>query len=469
MVTMSCPDADYARRVTESLWRQANMPGSALDHLKLTGTSPLLPTSFHVAVAAQSSIACAALAAVHLGELRGAPPQAVGVDMHDAERECTGLFTLEGRVPDAWAPLSGLYRCADGFVRIHANFDHHRDGTLALLGLPPRQSTREQVSQTLARWKKVDFETEAARHGLVVAAGRTFEEWDGHSQSRFIANAPLFEIRRIGDADPALLPALDPNSRPLSGIRALDLTRILAGPVCGRTLAAYGADVMLVNSPNLPNIAAIADTSRGKRSVLVDLAELKGRDKLTELLRGAHLFIQGYRPSGLEQLGFGPDAAASIRPGIVYVSLSAYGASGPWARRRGFDSLVQTATGFNMAEGKAAGSDLPRAMPVQILDFASGFLMAFAAQVALARQQAEGGSWHVQVSLAQTANWLRSLGRIENNFQARNTAPEDYLESYACGFGELRAMPHAGQLSRTPTRWTRPSNPPGSDVPAWTD
>lgn len=467
--SVPCPDSVYTGEVVQSLWHQAALPGAVLDQLSLSGTSPLLPTSFHVAVAAQSSIACAALAAAYMGELRGAPPQAVSVDMHDAERECTGLFTLEGQVPDVWAPLSGLYRCADGFVRIHANFDHHRDGALALLGLPPGKSNREQVSRALASWKKVDFETEAARQGLVVAAGRTFEEWDHHPQARFIANSPLFDIRRISDADPVSLPALDPDARPLASIRALDLTRILAGPVCGRTLAAYGADVMLVNSPNLPNIAAIADTSRGKRSALIDLADKPGRDKLTELLRGAHLFIQGYRPGGLEQLGFDPESVASIRPGIVYVSLSAYGSSGPWARRRGFDSLVQTATGFNLAEGRAAGSDLPRAMPVQILDFASGFLMAFAAQVALARQQTEGGSWHVQVSLAQTANWLRSLGRVENNFHPRNNALEAYLESYACGFGTLQAMPHAGHLSRTPTAWARPSNPPGTDLPDWTD
>ena len=155
--------------------------------------------------------------------------------------------------------------------------------------------------------------------------------------------------------------------RPLDGVRVLDLTRILAGPVCGRMLAGYGADVLLVNSPNLPNLESIADTSRGKRSAHVDLRTDAGRQDLRWLLAGSNVFVQGYRPGGLAALGFSPDAVAGLRPGIVCVSLSAYGGVGPWAKRRGFDSLVQTATGFNHAEAEAAGSSTPKALPMQIL------------------------------------------------------------------------------------------------------
>lgn len=466
---MASPDASYSRSVAESLWQQVSMPEAALSNLTLSGSSPLLPTSFHVAVGAQSAIACAALAATTLGEMRGATAQKVSVDMHDAERECTAWFTVDGELPTAWAPLSGLYPCADGFVRIHANFDHHRDGALRLLGIdgPPAKIGREQVSRALASWNKVDFETEAARKELVVAAGRSFDEWDAHPQASFIANSPVFTIDRIGDAESISLPALNDRQRPLTGLRTLDLTRILAGPVCGRTLAAYGADVMLVNSPDLPNIAAIADTSRGKRSANVDLTNPEGCAQLWSLVEQSHLFIQGYRPGGLARFGFGPEEAARVRPGIVYVTLSAYGSAGPWANRRGFDSLVQTATGFNFAEGQAAGSDLPRPLPVQILDFASGFLMAYGAQAALARQLAEGGSWHVHVSLAQTAHWLRGLGRVDNNFHDHDLALTEHLLPYESGFGALRAMPHAARFSRTPAVWTRASNPPGSDAAHW--
>jgi crotonobetainyl-CoA:carnitine CoA-transferase CaiB-like acyl-CoA transferase len=253
----------------------------------------------------------------------------------------------------------------------------------------------------------------------------------------------------------------------LTGVRTLELTRILAGPVGGKALAAYGSEVLLVNSPRLPNIAAIADTSRGKRSAHVDLDTAQGRDLMANLIRDAHVMVQGYRPHSLARRGFGPAEVSVLRPGIVYVSLSAYGTRGPWARRRGFDSLVQTAMGFNDAEGKAVGDGKPRPLPMQILDHASGYLIALGASAALCRQQREGGSWHVQVSLAQTGQWLRSLGRIADGFQAPPLAREPYLETLASGFGELRSVRHSAHLERTPVAWAHPSMPPGSSLPQW--
>jgi len=279
----------------------------------------------------------------------------------------------------------------------------------------------------------------------------------------------LFTIERIGDAPPLPLPPLAADARPLSGLRVLDLTRVLAGPVGGKALAAYGADVMLVNAPQLPNIAAIADTSRGKLSSHIDLRSDLGRAALAALAGDAHVMVQGYRPGGLAALGFGPAELARQRPGIVYVSLSAYGTQGPWAPRRGFDSLVQTAMGFNQAEGEAAGDGKPRAMPMpmQILDEASGYLIAFGAAAALWRQQREGGSWHVQVSLAQTGQWLRSLGRVANGLAAARPDIAPFTEASDSGFGPLRAVRHSAQLARTPAGWPRPSMPPGSHPPRW--
>jgi len=248
----------------------------------------------------------------------------------------------------------------------------------------------------------------------------------------------------------------------------LELTRILAGPVGGRALAAYGADVMLINAPHLPNIEAIADTSRGKRSALLDLRHPEQRARMDALLTEAHVFIQGYRPGALAGLGFGVGEVAARRPGAVYVSLCAYGTQGPWRERRGFDSLLQTATGFNLAEAQAAGEpDKPRPLPMQMLDEATGYLIAFGAAAALHRQRREGGSWHVQVSLAQTGLWLRQLGRVDGAFGVRPQPLEPYLETTASGFGQLRAVRHGAQLSRTPAAWTRPSVPPGHSQPHW--
>jgi crotonobetainyl-CoA:carnitine CoA-transferase CaiB-like acyl-CoA transferase len=449
------------------LWQLAGLPGDALRYAQLTGADPVLPSSFAVGTAAQATIAAAALAACELGHARGAPRQEVAVDMAHAAIECTGWFSIDGRVPDLWDAFSGLYRCADGWVRIHANFAHHRHGALKLLGLDPDTSRRADAEQAMLSWRAADFEDAAAAAGLVATALRSFTQWDATVHGQAVAALPLLRIERIGDAAPLALPGLDARQRPLEGIKVLDLTRILAGPVGGRALAAYGADVMLVNAPHLPNIEAIADTSRGKRSAHVDLRTPDGRAAMDALLAEAHVFIQGYRPGGLESLGYGPAAAAARRPGLVYVSLTAYGTSGPWAARRGFDSLVQTAMGFNDAEGEAAGDGKPRPLPMQILDEATGYLIAMAAAAALWLQQREGGSWHVQVSLAQTGHWLRSLGRVHEGLAAAVPDKAQWLESSESGFGKLLGVRHSARLSRTPAGWDRPSVPPGTHPPRW--
>lgn len=449
------------------LWQLGELPPAALDHAVLTGNEPVFPSSFAVGTAAQSTIAAAALAACELGQLRGAVRQQVAVDMTHAAVECLGWYSLDGATPDPWDTFSGLYRCADGFVRVHANFAHHRDAALRLLGLDPVNATRERAEAAMASWRAQDFEQAAADAGGVAAALRTFAQWDATEPGMAVAAQPLLRFERLGDAPPLQLPPLAPGRRPLAGIRVLDLTRILAGPVGGRAMAACGADVMLVNAPHLPNIDAIADTSRGKRSVHIDLRSADGRAAFDGLLAPAHVCVQGYRPGGLSGLGQGPAALAQRRPGLVNVVLSAYGTEGPWSKRRGFDSLVQTAMGFNHAEGEAAGDGKPRPLPMQILDQASGYLIAFGAAAALHRQQREGGSWAVHVSLAATGHWLRALGRVDGGLRQARPSLKPYLASFASGFGTLVAPRHAALLSRTPAGWDRPSMPPGSHAPRW--
>ncbi|MBC5784941.1 CoA transferase [Ramlibacter sp. USB13] len=457
-----------AREALSHLWRLAGLPAEALSFAHLPGTDPVYPSSFRVATAAQTTIAAAALAACELGHLRGTPRQSVTVDATHAAAECLAWFSIDGRVPELWDKFSGLYRTRDGWVRVHANFAHHREGALRLLGLDPATADRPAAEAAMLGWDAVAFETAAAEAGLVATALRSFAAWDATGQGRAIAAQPLFTLTRIGDAPPRRLADLHEHDRPLAGVRVLDLTRILAGPVGGRALAAYGADVMLVNAPHLPNIEAIADTSRGKRSALVDLRTDAGRATLDMLLETAHVFVQGYRPGGLASLGFGPEALARRRPGIVAVSLSAYGTQGPWRDRRGFDSLVQTATGFNAAEAEAAGVPAkPRALPMQILDEATGYLIAFGAAAALHRQQREGGSWHVEVSLAQTGHWLRQLGRVPGGLSVTPPDLEPFCETSPSAWGALRAPRHAAQLGRTPAAWSRPSERPGDSPARW--
>ncbi|MCI4427719.1 MAG: CoA transferase [Burkholderiales bacterium] len=454
------------------LWSHAGLPQAALQRASCTGTDPVLASSFAVGTAAQACIAAAALAATEVGLLRNAVQQQVCVDMLHAALECCSYFRVDGRAPDIWDKLSGLYPCGDdggaGWVRIHTNFAHHRDAALRLLRLPQGDATqREAVQHALRAWRAADFEAAAADAGAVVAALRSFDEWDEHAQGQAVARQPLLRIERIGDAPPRTLPPLARHSKPLHGLRVLDLTRILAGPVGTRALAAYGADVLLVNAPHLPNIEAIADTSRGKLSAHADLRSEAGRAAFDKVLRDAHVFVQGYRPGALARLGYAPQQLAVLRPGIVAVSLSAYGNAGPWSERRGFDSLVQTATGFNLAEALAFGSGPPRALPMQVLDHATGYLMALGAQATLLRQMREGGSWHVQVSLAATGQWLRGLGRVDGGFVASKPDFKPYLETSSSGFGELTALRHAAQLSVTPAGWDRPSVPPGTHALEW--
>jgi crotonobetainyl-CoA:carnitine CoA-transferase CaiB-like acyl-CoA transferase len=451
------------------LWRLAAQSPDALSNVRLAGAEPVLPSSFAVGTAAQASIAASALAAAELWHLRGGRQQAVTVDMRHAAIEFRSerYFRVDGKPsPEFRDKIAGTYTCGDGrWVRLHTNFPHHRDGVLSLLG---SDYDKAAVQLALSDWRAEAFEEAAAQAGLVVTAQRSFEEWYRHPQGMAVAALPVFSIERIGNAPPQPLPEA---ARPLHGVRVLDLTRIIAGPVCGRTLAVHGADVLLVTAPHLPAIEPLViDTGRGKLSCRIDLRDAAGQGTLRALARDADVFVQGYRPGALTSMGFGPEQVAELRPGIVYVSLSAYGHAGPWAGRRGFDSLVQTATGFNVAEAQAAGTDRPRPLPAQVLDHAAGYLMAFGAITALSRRCTEGGSWHVRVSLAQVGNWLRRLGRMEQGLSCEDAGFDDVQDLLAVqdsGFGRLTAVRHAAQLAETPARWARPSMPLGSHPAKW--
>jgi hypothetical protein len=229
--------------------------------------------------------------------------------------------------------------------------------------------------------------------------------------------------------------------------------------------------VLLISGPDLPAIPWLTiDTGRGKLTSFVELKSAPGREVFRSLLAEADILSQGYRPSAIAGVGFSAEEAARINPGVVYVTLSAYGHAGPWAERRGFDSLVQTSTGFNHAEGQAAGVEGPKELPAQMLDHATGYFMAFGAMIAKARQAREGGSWHVRVSLAQTGRWLWNLGRIADGIKTGDLKGETvmpFIEEVPSGFGALRSVRHSALLSKTPAYWARPAMPLGSHPPQW--
>jgi crotonobetainyl-CoA:carnitine CoA-transferase CaiB-like acyl-CoA transferase len=455
--------------VIAELWRLAGGDKAALDNLYFSGDDPVLPSSFRIGTAAQASIAAVGLAAAELHYRAGAQRQRVSVDIRHAAAEFRSeqLLTIDSAAPALIGdPLFGAYRTGDGrFVRLHMNFPHHRYNVLKLLGCAP---TRAAIEAVLAKWDAIAFETEAYKRGCVVAAMRSPDEWASHPQAAELAAVPVVQIEKIGDSPPRQLSA---GARPLGGLRVLDLTRIIAGPVAGRALAAHGADVMRISAPHLPFIDwLVKDTGRGKLSAFADLSTPDGSAALRRLVGDADIFLQAYRPGSLAGRGLGPADVAALRPGIVYGSLSAYGDRGPWARRRGFDSLVQTATGFNVAEAQAAGVEGPKELPCQALDHASGYLLAFGVITARMRQANEGGSWLVRVSLAATGRWLWNLGRVENGFSRPLPARDDVtdlLEESPSPFGRMRAVRHAAQLSATPTGWARPAVPLGTQPATW--
>jgi len=457
------------REILADLWTSAGGDVAALDTVTLTGDEPQLPSSFRVAAAAQTSIAAAGLAAAQIWQLRSGQSQGVAVDMRHAVVECRSerYLRVDGKPPPpAWDAIAGVYKTGDRrFVRLHTNFPHHRAAVCKVLDC---KAERDDVQAALLRWEAEAFETAAYAAGGVVAMMRSYEEWSALPHARALAALPTITIEKIGEAAPKPWPAGD---RPLAGLRVLDLSRVIAGPVAGRTLAAHGADVLLISGPDLPAIPWLTiDTGRGKLSGFAELRSEQGKSVLRDLLAEADIFSQGYRPRALAALGFSPEHAARINPGIVYVSLSAYGHAGPWAERRGFDSLVQTSTGFNHAEGHAAGVEGPKELPAQMLDHATGYLMAFGAMMGRARQSREGGSWHVRVSLAQTGRWLWNLGRVADGLKTEDLKGDEvtpFLEEAASGFGPLRTVSHSAVLSKTPAFWARPAMPLGSHPAQW--
>jgi len=417
------------REVAREPWEAAGLDPDLLQALDVTGEGHL-PSIYHVADLATASIGAATLAASALWSDRGGPAPHTDIDRSHASAAFLSerLFQQDGGAPrQQWAPLSGDYATADGrWVRIHANFDHHRDAALAALGLATGPDTaRDTVEGTVAGFEAEALVESIIKRGGAASSWRTPDEWTSHPQGEAVASIPLVTVTRIDDAPARPLP---PAAAPLEGVRVLDLSRVLAGPVCGRFLASYGADVLRVSAPHLPTFEDLdRDTGFGKRSCFLDLRADDDRARLAGLLGDAGVFVQAYRPGSLAQRGFSPRELAAARPGMVVVELSAYGHVGPWADRRGFDSLVQMASGIVATETAEDGSAPTRSLPAQALDHGTGYLAALGAIAGLRRRHSEGGSWHVQVALARTGKWLEDLGHAERGLEVPPLDAAPYL------------------------------------------
>ncbi len=414
------------------------VPGSqpAIDSLQLVGSAGFV-SAFDVDTVAFASVAAANLAA--------------GVASLDRSRVVsafTGHVQVDGEVMSGWAPLSGYYRTADDrFIQLHCNFAHHADAVTGLLGCSP---DRESVERAILLRDPDTLEADIAAAGGIAARLRTIEEWNATAHAEATAGLPLISVERLGDAAPRT-----PGRRP----RVLDCTRVIAGPVAGQALAAHGADVLRVGSPSLPSVEmAVMATGFGKRNTHVDLDDEAGRRTFSALLDGCDVWLDAYRPGALAAKGF---PVSAVAPGTVVVQISAFDWVGPWAGRRGFDSIVQSTTGIVEAGREAADADGPTPLPVQALDFATGYLAAFTARRLLDHQADVGGTWLARLSLLRTRNWLESLGE-PRPFRPAKPIPEPRtLRDVDTPFGTITApRPTAGE-------WSHGPQPLGSSPPEW--
>ena len=434
-------------------------PDKARDDI--VGADPVLASPFPLGEIAATALAASARAAANLWELRTGETQDVRVDVGAAAGSLLGFAfqKLNGETPMRTAegnPLVALYECKDGrWIHLHGSFPGLAAATRKVIG------EGDDIAALVRTWDAADLEDALAEVGTCGAMVREPNEWKAHPQAQAVDALARISVSKIGDGEPE--PVGD-GLRPLGGVRALDLTRVLAGPTCGRTLASHGADVLLINKEGMPNVPAfVLDTSHGKRSAHLDLDT--DAEVLRALVRDADVFTNGYRGGALDKRGFSAADVAALRPGIVYLSISCYGDVGPWRERPGWEQLAQSVSGMAHTQG---GDGPPRLVPAAACDYTTGYLAAAGAMMGLALRATDGGSYHVQVSLCQTAAWV--IAEKARCDPAQATGLPDltpWMTTSTTPEGTLEHLGPIVEMSATPPRWDRPSPPLGFDQPLW--
>jgi crotonobetainyl-CoA:carnitine CoA-transferase CaiB-like acyl-CoA transferase len=456
-------DGELWARLLGEAWAALGSGGPGTG-LQVTGVPGWLPSHLPVEDTAIACAGAALLAAAELQAQRGGPvTRTARLDRGHvaAAFRSEAYLRLNGAPAGAgFAPLSRFWPTRDGWVRTHGNYPWHREALLRALGTG---EDPDQVAAAIAGRAAHEVEDLVVGAGGIAAAVRTEAQWRAEPAGQAVAAARLVDSGRLGGAPPRCRTA---GPLPATGIRVLDLTRVIAGPVATRYLAAHGADVLRLDPPHRPELPLHAyDGLLGKRSALLDLDT--GAARLDELLGAADVLVHGYRPHALDRFGLTPGALAERHPGLVVVSLSAWGSTGPWGGRRGFDSIVQAASGIAVAE--SADGDRPGAMPCQLLDHGTGYLCAAAALRGLADQAVAGGTQVRELSLARTAHWL--LGSAAAGLAPADGAPtraeEDWVTTLGSTEGPVTVVRPPGQLDERELAWPSPLTRYGGDPPAW--
>jgi hypothetical protein len=454
-IVMTASAETFAARI----WEALDGPSAALASLRFTGAGAL-PAAFAVTDLAAGSIAAAALAVAEIAGSTGP----VTVDRRIASFWFSASIRPEGwRVPPPWDPVAGDYPTRDGWIRLHTNAPHHRAAVERVLG---NRADRAEMGRAVSGWAKAELEAAIVAAGGCAAEMRGLEAWAAHPQGRAVAAEPLVgcepgDGRSNADWTPR-------SGRPLAGLRVLDLTRVLAGPVATRFLAGFGADVLRIDPPDWNEVSLEPDMTLGKTCARLDLRRDAERRTFEALLAEADVLVHGYRPGALDGLGYGAGTRAALAPGLVEVCLDAYGWTGPWAGRRGFDSLVQMSCGIAWAGQAWMAADRPVPLPVQALDHATGYMMATAALRLLARRRADGRGGRARLSLARTAALLIEAGLgAPAPLCATETADDRAPALEATPWGPARRLRPPIAVAGVPMRWDRAARRLGDDAPAW--
>ena len=437
----------------------------------VTGSDPFFRSPIPLAAGASAALVMLGDAINQLHVTRGGPAQRIRIDADHASLSLLAMWLLQvdgqpalAAMSDGPPPPIGQFETADGdMLHVQPGLPHHVSRLCEILACDPDP---KRIAAALATRRGTTVEAALGRAGVPAVLVRDEARWLDHAQGRTMRNVPVVEIERIDDAPPVPLAA---GPDPLSGLRVLDLTRVLAGPTCARTLGEYGADVLHVDSPNLLDLkSAQADTAHGKRMTWLDLNDPDQHGNLLDLAGSTDVFVQSYRAARLGRRGLGPRALARLRPGIVYVSVNCYGHHGPWREYAGYDGNAMAATGI----AHLHGSEPTPGIAVAMNDYATAYWGAYGAITALRRRALEGGSWHVKVSLAQSAMWFLRLPRLANGADGRSATEvertaDHYLVSEDSPYGVLRQLPPALDLNQTPPRWQRGTPLPGTSEAVW--
>lgn len=424
-------------------------------HLTITDNGDL-PSWFETSNLAAASIGCAGLMAARL-----ISPDHAKVIVDKALASAwfgMTLHPLNWSLPSLWDPLAGDYRTADGWIRLHTNAPHHRLAALSVLG--PHED-RASLEPVVDHWTSDELEQAIVDAGGCAASMMSLEEWARHPQGITIAGEPLIHW------DQTETIAIT-SGQGLAGIKVLDLTRVLAGPVATRFLAGYGADVLRIDPPDWDEPGVVPEVTLGKRCAGLDLKTDEDRTIFKGLVRDADVLVHGYRPTALDNLGFDPARLHQLNPGLITVALCAYGWTGPWAQRRGFDSLVQMSTGIADHGMRMSGVVKPTPLPVQALDHATGYFLAASVLYALHQRATRGTVLSARMSLAKTADSLGKTNRTKTHDAPRPITPEDYAEQIeATVWGPAHRINFPVKIDGVDASWPCPAGPLRSAPARW--